>query len=438
MGRMRGNTISRRTWGAFIAVGFIGQVALTVEGAYLNLFVYDTITDNPHVIAAMVAASAIAATLSTMVMGAVSDRAGRRRAFVAGGYLLWGASMMSFGLISVDAFRPAASVISVVTVTIVAVIALDCVVSIFSSSAYSATFQAWVTDVTDVGNRGRAEAVLVTLPLLSLLVAIASLEGLAKRDQWGLLFALVGAVTMVGGVLAWLLVRDVPGIRPQRDRVFASIAHGLRPRTIRGNPRLYLALCALGVLSIANQIYMPYLLIYIERYLGIESYALLLGVTLLAASAITVLGGRIIDRVGKLRFILPATALYAAGLLLMFWARGTEPVMGAGVVVISGFMLLAAATAGLVRDFTPRDRTGAIQGVRILIISLVPSLIGPFIGAAVIIDADEFYLDLGVLKQVPTPGIFLAAALTLTLMVIPVTALRRLERVADAAPHLRP
>src|SRR5690606_26410785 len=157
------------------------------------------------------------ATLSTMVVGAISDRAGRRRAFVAGGYLLWGASMMGFGLISVEALRPAASVLSAVTLTVIAIIVLDCVVSVFSAGAYSATFQAWVTDVTDVSNRGRAEAVLVTLPLLSLLIAIASLEGLAKRDEWGLLFALVGGVTMVGGVLAWFLVKDVPGIHPQRD-----------------------------------------------------------------------------------------------------------------------------------------------------------------------------------------------------------------------------
>jgi MFS family permease len=435
---MRGNTIGRRAWSAFVVIGLIGQVALTVEGAYLNLFVYDTVTDNPHVIAAMVAASAIAATLSTMVVGAISDRAGRRRAFVAGGYLLWGASMMAFGLISVDAFRPAASVLSAVTLTVIAIILLDCIVSVFSAGAYSATFQAWVTDVTDVSNRGRAEAVLVTLPLLSLLVAIASLEGLARRDQWALLFALVGAVTMVGGVLAWFLLKDVPSIRPQRDGVVASIVHGLRPRTIRRNPRLYLALAALGVLSVATQIYMPYLLIYIERYLGVESYALLLGVALLAASAISIVGGRIIDRVGKLRFVLPAAALYSAGLLLMFFVRGVGPAMVAGIIVISGFMLLAAATAGLVRDYTPRDRTGAVQGVRILFLSLVPSLIGPFIGAAVIIDAAEFYLDLGVLKQVPTPGIFLAAAITLVAIVIPVMALRRHERVADAAPRLRP
>jgi MFS family permease len=430
---MRGNRITGRAWTAFVIVGLIGQVALTVEGAYLNLFVYDTITDNPHVIAAMIAASSIAATLSTMVVGAISDRAGRRRAFVTGGYLLWGASMMGFGLVSIEALRPAASVVSAVTLTVIVIIVLDCVVSVFSAGAYSATFMAWVTDVTDVRNRGRAETVLVTLPLLSLLVAIASLEGLARRDQWQLLFALVGAVTMVAGVAAWFLVKDVPSIRPQRDGVIASIVHGLSPRTVRRNPRLYLSLAAIGVLSVATQIYMPYLLIYIERYLKIESYALLLGVALLSASVISVLGGRIIDRVGKLHFILPATALYACGLVLMFVMRGVGPVMVAGVTVMAGFMLLAATTAGLVRDYTPRDRVGSVQGVRILIMSMVPSLIGPFIGAAVIIDADEFYLDLGVLKQVPTPGIFLAAAITLTIIVIPVLALKRLERSEDAS-----
>lgn len=431
---MRGNRISRRTWGAFIVVGLIGQVALTVEGAYLNLFVYDTITDNPTVIAAMVAASAVAATVSTMVFGAISDRAGRRRLFVAVGYLLWGSSMMAFGLVAVDAFRPFAAVASAITITVIAMILLDCIVSVFSGAAYSATFMAWVTDITDVGNRGRAEAVLVTLPPLSLLFAIASLEGFSRRGEWGLLFAVVGLLTMAGGIAAWFLVRDVPSIRPQRDRILTAVAHGLIPSAVRKNPRLYLALAAFAVLSVATQIYMPYLLIYIDRYLKVESYALLLGVALLSASIISVLGGRIIDRVGKLRFTMPAAAVYAIGLVGMFFVRDIVPTMIAGTGVLAGFMLLAAAVAGLVRDYTPRDRVGAVQGVRILVAGMLPSLVGPFIGAAVIIDADERYLDLGVLKQVPTPGIFLAAAIALSLIVLPAIALRRLDRVGPDLP----
>ena len=40
-------------------------------------------------------------------------------------------------------------------------------------------------------------------------------------------------------------------------------------------------------------------------------------------------------------------------------------------------------------------------------------------------NADEYYEDLGQLKQVPTPGIFVAAAVVVLFVVIPVQALRR-------------
>ncbi len=47
---------------------------------------------------------------------------------------------------------------------------------------------------------------------------------------------------------------------------------------------------------------------------------------------------------------------------------------------------------------------------------LIPMVIGPFIGAAVIRGADEYYEELGQLRQVPTPGIFLAAAVVAVLV----------------------
>ncbi|NED52779.1 MFS transporter, partial [Micromonospora aurantiaca] len=49
-----------------VVLGFVGQLAWTVENMYLNVFVYDTISGNPDVIAAMVAASAVAATVATL------------------------------------------------------------------------------------------------------------------------------------------------------------------------------------------------------------------------------------------------------------------------------------------------------------------------------------------------------------------------------------
>ena len=73
-------------------------------------------------------------------------------------------------------------------------------------------------------------------------------------------------------------------------------------------------------------------------------------------------------------------------------------------------MLVSAPATPLVRDYTPADRVGAVQGLRMVFFVLMPMGVGPSLGTAVIRGADTYYEDLGRLKQVPTPGIFLAAA----------------------------
>ncbi|MEK8226086.1 hypothetical protein NKG05_08400 [Oerskovia sp. M15] len=57
-------------------------------------------------------------------------------------------------------------------------------------------------------------------------------------------------------------------------------------------------------------------------------------------------------------------------------------------------------------------------------------LVGPFVGAAVIRGAAETYEELGVVKQVPSPLIFVAAAVVLLLILVPVTLLRRKDSSA--------
>ena len=52
------------------------------------------------------------------------------------------------------------------------------------------------------------------------------------------------------------------------------------------------------------------------------------------------------------------------------------------------------------------------------------------LGAAVIRNSDSTYVELGVVKTVPTPGIFLAAAVVLLLLVPFVLALRKQEETS--------
>ncbi|CAM2906590.1 MFS transporter [Prescottella defluvii] len=413
----------RRLWTWVVLLGFTGQLAWTVENMYLNVFVYDTITDSPTALATLVATSAVAATIATLLAGAASDRTGRRREFIAAGYVLWGACTAGFGLVSVDAAASLLPMFDAVAVAIVAIVLLDCVMSILGSTANDAAFNAWVTDSTHPGNRGRVDGVLATMPLLAMLLVFGALDPMTKGGHWTLFFSIIGGVTALVGVVAWVGLREPRRPRPG-GTYLSSVLHGLRPSTARAHPRLYLALLAWAILGTSTQVFLPYLIIYVQRYLDIDGYAVVLASVLVGAAVISVLGGRVLDRVGPSRAILPISAIYALGLLLMFPARGMLAVIGAGVVMMSGFMLGVAALSATVRNLTPPDRAGQVQGLRMISAVLVPMVIGPFLGAAVIAGADETFVDLGVVKQVPTPWIFPAAAIVVALIVIPVVLLR--------------
>ncbi|CAM3504566.1 MFS transporter [Isoptericola cucumis] len=422
--RSRRDALGARAWVTVVVVGLVGQLAWTVENMYLNVFVYDTISTDPNVLAGLVAASAVAATAATFLVGAWSDRVARRRPFIAVGYVLWGATTAAFGLVS-----PAAgAVTTTVGAAVVAVVVLDCAMSVFGSGANDAAFNAWVTESTTPANRGRVDGVLAIMPLVAMLVVFGALDPLTQAGRWELFFGVVGGVTAVVGVLAQVLVREPVATRPPADGYLASLVHGLRPSTARRHPRLYLLLAAWAAVGTSTQVFLPYLIIYLQRYLRIDGYPLVLAVVLVTASVVSVLGGRGIDRVGKQRTILPATGVLVAGLLGMFVARGTWPVVAAGTVMMSGFLLAAAALAASVRDETPDGRVGMVQGLRMIAMVALPMVVGPFVGAAVIVGADETYVDLGVVKQVPTPWIFPAAAAVAVLVVVPVALLRRLAR----------
>ena len=420
--------LGARKWSVLLLVGLFGQFAWTIENMYFNLFLYNTILQDPDYIAAMVAWSAAAATVTTLLMGALSDRVGKRKAFIAVGYLLWGLSTAAFGYITPEnagkLFPGANAAVAAATLVVV----LDCVMTLFGSTANDAAFNAWVTDNTDSGNRGRAESVLAILPLVSMLVIFGAFDGLTQQGKWREFFNIFGAAVSAVGLLSLFLVKDDPRLRPRRDSYFKNLLYGLRPSVIRENPELYLSFAGFCLFSIAVQVFFPFLIIYIQHFLGIGDYAIVLGVVLILASVVSVLSGRWIDRIGKLRFALPAAAVMLAGLVGMYFVRSMAGVMVAGTVMMSGYMMLTAALSANIRDWTPEDKAGHFQGIRMIFQVLLPMIIGPAIGAALIRSNPMTYEDLGQTKNVPTPGIFLGAAAVLLLVAIPVFILRRKEK----------
>lgn len=422
------NRLGARKWAAFIIVGLFGQFAWTIENMYFNVFLYNTISTDPGYIAAMVGWSAAAATVTTLLMGALSDRLGRRRVFICVGYILWGASTAAFGFITPENAARLFPGANAAAAAAVMVVVLDCLMTFFGSTANDAAFNAYVTDATRPENRGRVESVLAILPLVSMLIIFGLFDPLTRQGRWRAFFGIFGAAVTAAGLLSLLLVRDDPTLRPRRDSYFKNLLYGLRPSVLRENPELYLSFAAFCLFSAAVQVFFPYLIIYIQNYLGITDYAVVLGLVLITASLVSVLSGRLIDRFGKLRFVVPAAGIMLLGLVGMYFARSSVAVIAAGAVMMSGYMMCAAALSANIRDWTPADKAGHFQGIRMIFAVLLPMMIGPSIGALVIKGGSGTYMELGQVKTVPTPGIFLAAGAMLLLIALPLLALKRREK----------
>ena len=80
-----------------------------------------------------------------------------------------------------------------------------------------------------------------------------------------------------------------------------------------------------------------------------------------------------------------------------------------------------AVFGAVIRDYTPVNRAGMFQGLRIVGQVLIPGIIGPAIGAAVLKNAEMITNSDGTTSFVPNQNIFLAAFLA-GLCILPVLA----------------
>ena len=423
---------------ALIIFSLTGQIAWVVENMYFNVFIYKMFRASAADIALMVTASAVAATLTTIFMGALSDRMGKRKIFMCAGYIAWGISIFSFALIRTDvisALFGAAAGAASVGVTLV--IIMDCVMTFFGSTANDAAYNAWLTDSTDATNRGAAEGINPMMPLISILVVFGGFMGfdLDQASSWTVIYCIIGGLVLLIGVLGFFLVDEAPVRNPDCLGYFATILYGFRPDVVRKNRILYLSMAAFMVFNISIQVYMPYLIIYYEQTLGMADYVLIMAPAIILAAAVTFFFGRLVDRLGFRRMILPSMGLLLLGFLLLYLVPSVIPAEGmamkipvfiGSLLMMSGYLSGMAAYGTQLRNYTPEHMAGRFQGLRILSQVLIPGIIGPQIGAWVLRNAPTVTNNDGTTSFLPSADIFLAALIVL-LVVMAALAIRFLR-----------
>ncbi len=403
--------LGSKFWIALTIFSLMGQIAWVVENMYFNVFIYKMFSATATDIANMVSASAITATLTTVFMGALSDKIGKRKLFICSGYILWGISIFSFVFLREDFISKTFSMtVSAVSVGVSLTIILDCVMTFFGSTANDAAFNAWLTDSTDTSNRGSAEGINAMMPLVSILVVFGGFMffDLEKAESWSLIFTIIGILTMLIGILGFFIIKE-PKVEPVKDSYIGGIIYGFRPKTIFQNPKLYISLLAFIIFNISIQIFMPYLIIYYEVSLKMTDYVLIMAPAIIIASVVTALWGKVYDKKGFSFSGVIAVSSLILGYIILYFTKTTLPVFLGSLLMMSGYLAGMAVFGAVIRDNTPKGFSGRLQGVRIFSQVLVPGVVGPAIAKKVLENAQVIMNNDGTTSFVPNANIFLAA-----------------------------
>lgn len=431
--------IPGKTWFVIVMIAMCGQIAWAVENNFFNLFIQDAFGASLADVALMVSASAIAATLTTLFVGAWSDRTGRRKPFICVGYILWGISVLCFAALQDISASLAADAATAASIGVMLTIIFDCIMTFFGSSANDACFNAWVTDITDDTNRGRVEGVNSAMPLLAMLLVFGGAMFLMYTNDSGVVtydyhafFIIIGVLIICVGILTAVLMKDSHPVLDRKTGYFADIFYGFRPTAVRQNTMLYLVLGAFCIFSTALQVFMPYYVLYLRlpNVLS-DSYVFVMAPGIVIAALFTIFYGRVMDRRGFSHAIILPYALFLAGCVLLTISPAMAVVFIGSVLMLAGYLGATACFAAEIRNNTPLDRVGLFQGLRIFTIVLVPMLIGPWIGSTV--SASGGNIGFGVVGDGFTPSsmIFLAGALVSLLAIIVLVVIRRQARTKE-------
>lgn len=440
--------LGKKIWACAIVFGLIGQIAWVVENMFFAKFGQDLFDTRGNlyftVTTLMVILSAVTATVTTIFAGGLIDKTGKRKPFITVGYILWGVTIMLFAAIPID-FSDDRSW-GIITVLVV----LDCVMTFFGSTANDAAFNTWVADVTDVSNRGKVNTILSVMPVIAtvLVFGIGMFtydSGATVTNELGevikvpiferdplnikLFFIIMGIFPMIGGLLSFFMMKDAPGIvKNANPNYLKETFYGFRPSVVKENKMMYVTLGTVCLLGIAQQIFMSYLINFIEKTLGITNYILPLAVIIVVGAVITGVLGVFFDKCGRKHFYYPLLAILVVGAIVVYCMKFMDSSAYLPILIVGGSVLLGAilsvsgALTASFQDYIPKGAEGRFQGVRMCFTVLIPMALGIGIAQAVGVNS----LDAHSAGQMQPPfELFLAAAIVVACAAIPLFWVRK-------------
>jgi MFS family permease len=373
--------ISKKNWALIWILGMAGQLCWNVENAWFNTFVYAKIAPNPDIISWMVGASATVTTFATFLIGTMGDRRGKRKPFIAMGYILWGIFTIIFG---VSEFLPITSVFAAGCFVVV----LDATMSFFGSVGYDSGFCAWTTDISNESNRGKVGGAFATMPVLATIFGSIVSGIIIDQLDFFAFFIMIGVLVTAIGIFSLFALKDSSTLRARKDpkgfwHQFFSVFNF---RTVSENKELFWVFVIMMVYFIGFNVYFPYVTIYFVNYLGMD-YTLtgmVQGLSLLVAVLLTIPAARFIDRGKNTRVIAAALLVNVIGLVIVSLSSQLISLAFGMLLTGAGYVIILQTLTAWFKNLYPEEQRGQFEGIKQLFFVCIPMIIGPLISNYII------------------------------------------------------
>lgn len=415
------NKLEKKFWIALSIFGLMGQIAWVIENMYLNVFIYKIFNASAADISLMVGASSVAATITTILIGALSDKVGNRKIFISVGYIMWGISILSFSFIRMDILTPiVGSTTAAMSLGISLFIILDCIMTFFGSAANDASFNAWITDCGSESNRGSIEGINSMMPLASILIVFGGFMffDLDLASSWAKIFLIIGITVIIIGILGFILIDDNTKSSDDNNKYWQNVFYSFRISVIKENKLLYTVVGAFSIFGISINIFMPYLILYYEKTLEISNYVIIMAPAIIIAAIITAFYGKLYDMLGFEKSVMPTIIILIIGYPILFFTKTTFLVFIGSLFMMVGYLTGMACFGAMIRDNIPKNKAGLFQGLHILEQVLIPGTIGPTIGALVLHNAKTILNNDGTTSFIPDRRIYFVAFVVAVILII--------------------
>ncbi len=184
------------------------------------------------------------------------------------------------------------------------------------------------------------------------------------------------------------------------------------------------------VSSIGMQVSFPYLIIYLENYIGISKtqFSIIGGAVMVGSALLAVPFGLLADRWDRRKMIMIAIAVSAAGGFALSLARAIPLLATSGLVWQAFSMAAGIAAVAWLKDLLPEESRGKFLGIRMIFWIAIPMVVGPWIGSTLI---QRFGIPTTLNGQagfIPVPVIFQVGSAIALLSLIPMFFARRTTR----------